>query len=318
MPTKYVVSSVTDSSAVLYPKDAAQVLEVAKWKNEKRENKLADFKGARVGAKGDLFQGIEFSKSSIVVDSTNSDYSKHEEAKKRAIVALNSGKHYVSANKVALAFHYGEILDLARKRGLKIGYGATNLSARHAIAVAQNMEKDELTQALALLNSATTVVLSSIEENPTLSMEQAIEIARKDGILESDPLIDLDGWDAAAKTAIFSNAVFPERRITINDVLRAGIRDDKARQLIEDAKNDPSKKYRVREVSEITREKAIVEPRLVEATSPLAVGGHSGVVTLHSRVSGEITIKSTFPSSGVELTSSVLLSDINQIIASMG
>lgn len=318
MSSRFSVASIADSSAVLYPKDGAQVLEVAKWKAESKENKLSEFPSAKVGAKGDLLQGIQFSHSSIVVDATNSDYSKHNEAKGRAELALNTGKNYVTANKVGLAFHYGEIFDLARKRGLLIGYGATNLSARHAIIVAQSMAKDELTQVQGLLNSATTVVLSSLEEDSSLSMDQAIEIARKDGILESDPAIDLDGWDAAAKTAILSNAIFPDRGITINEVSREGIREEKAKSLIQSVKNDPEKKYKVREVSVITKEKALVEPRLVEASSPLAAGGHSGVVSLFSQVSGEITIKSTFPSSGVELTSSILLSDLNQIAAIMG
>jgi homoserine dehydrogenase len=303
---------------VLYPKDSAQVLQVAKWKAEQKENKLSEFPGAKIGPRGDLLEGIQFSHSSIVVDATNSDYSKHFEAKARTELALNSGKHYVTANKVGLAFHYGEIFDLARRRGLLIGYGATNLSARHAIVVAQNMAKGELRQVQGLLNSATTVVLSSLEENSSLSMDQAVEIARKDGILESDPSIDLDGWDSAAKATILSNGIFTDRRITINEVSRIGIRDDKARNLIESAKIDSGKKYKVREVSEITKDKATVEPRLVEASSPLAAGGHVGVVSLFSQVSGEITIKSTFPSSGVELTSSVLLSDINQIASIMG
>ncbi len=318
IPTRFSVASIADSSAVLYPKDSAQVLEVAKWKAERKDNKLSEFPSAKIGARGDLLQGIQFSHSSIVVDATNSDYSKHNEAKGRAELALNSGKHYVTANKVGLAFHFGEIFDLARRKGLLIGYGATNISARHAIVLAQNMGKDELTQAQGLLNSATTVILSGLEENLTLSMDQAIEIARKDGILESDPNIDLDGWDAAAKTAILSNAIFPERRITINDVSRKGITDDNAKSLIDSAKNNPERKYKVREVSDITRDKAVVEPRLVESSSPLAVGGHTGVVSLFSKVSGEITIKSTFPASGVELTSSILLSDINQIAAIIG
>jgi homoserine dehydrogenase len=253
-----------------------------------------------------------------VVDATNSDYAKHHEAKGRADLALNSGKHYVTANKVALAFHFGEIFDLARRKGLLIGYGATNISARPAIVVAQSMAKGELTQVQGLLNSATTVVLSSLEADPSLSMDQAIEIARKEGILESDPSIDLDGWDAAAKTAILANAVFPERKITISDVSRIGITDERAKRLIESAKNDLGRKYKVREVSEITKDKAVVEPRLVDAASSLAVRGHTGVVSLFSQVSGEITIKSTFPTGGVELTSSILLSDINQIAAMMG
>jgi homoserine dehydrogenase len=304
---------------VLYPKDSAQVLEVAKWKAERKENKLCEFAGAKIGARGDLLQGIQFSHSSIVVDATNSDYSKHYEAKSRAELALNNGKHYVTANKAGLAFHYGEIFDLARRRGLLIGYGATNISARHAIVLAQNMAKDELTQVQGLLNSATTVILSSLEEDRSLSLERAIEIAREEGVLESDPSIDLDGWDAAAKTAILSNAIFPDRKITVDQVSRNGIRDENAKALIESARKDPQRKYVVREVSEITKDRAIVEPRLLEASSsPLAIHGHAGVVTLFSQVSGEITIKSTFQSSGVDLTSSILLSDINHIASIMG
>jgi homoserine dehydrogenase len=303
---------------VFYPKDSTQVLEVAKWKAERKENKVCDFPGGKTGARGDLLQGIQFSNSSIVVDATNSDYAKHFEAKGRADLALNSGKHYVTANKVGLAFHYGEIFDLARRKGLLIGYGATNISARHAIPVAQSMGKGELLSVQGLLNSATTVVLSSLEKDPSLSMDQAVEIARKDGILESDPSIDLDGWDAAAKTAILANSVFPDNKITINEVARAGIRDDKAKSLIESVKKDPEKKYKVREVSEITKDKALVEPRLVDASSSLSVGGHSGVVSLYSKVSGEVVIRSNFPSNGVKLTSSILLSDINQIASIMG
>lgn len=314
LPQRYRVTSITDSSCVLYPKDSSQVLRLATWKNERRENKLADYKDAQVGARGDLYQGIEFSKSSMVVDATNSDYSKHEEAKKRAVLALNSGKHYVAANKVALAFHFGEVFDLAKRKGLHVGYGATNLGARHAIQIAQGMEKDELTRVSALLNSATTMVLSRIEEDDSLSLDQAVELTKKDGVLESDPSIDLDGWDAAAKAAILSNAVFPERRVTINDVLREGIRDGKAKDLIESRRKDPARKsQRIREVAEVTREKSLVEPRLVGADSPLAIGGHSGVAVLESTVSGEIVVESTFHKNGVDLTSSVLLSDINQI-----
>jgi homoserine dehydrogenase len=318
MTPRFSIASITDSSAVLYPKDNAQVLEVAKWKAENKENRLSEFHDAKLGQKGDLLQGIQFSHSSIVVDATNSDYAKNVEAKGRADLALNSGKHYVTANKVSLAFHYGEIFDLAKRKGLLVKYGATNISGRHAIIIAQSMAKDELIQVQGLLNSATTVILSSLEEDPSLSMDQAIEISRKEGILESDPSIDLDGWDAAAKTAILSNAIFPDRKITINEVSRIGIRDEKATTLIDTAKKDLGKKYKVREVSEITKDKASVEPRLVETTSSLAVGGHIGVVSLFSQVSGEITIKSTFQAGGVELTSSVLLSDINQIAAMMG
>lgn len=308
-PQKYNISSITDSSSVIYPKDAAQVLEIAKWKDQ--DNRLADFKGdIKIGAKDDLLQGLEFSQASLVVDVTNSDYTKKEEARKRAIGSLNAGKHFVSANKVALAFHYGEIFELAKKKGLKIGYGATIIGGRNAIAFIETQEEKQVRQVNALLNSATTMILSSLQSNPSLSIEDAISHASKNGVLERDPAIDLDGWDAAAKTAILSNSVFKEKQITINDVKREGIQGDTGKRLVEEQKKEPSNVVRL--VSEITRESAIVEPRLVDFNSPLGAGGHSGVVVFQMQDS-EISIKSTYNTGGVEATSSVLLSDISRI-----
>ena len=43
-----------------------------------------------------------------------------------------------------------------------------------------------------------------------------------DGIAEADPSLDVDGWDAAAKTAILAN-VLMDARITPHDVVRTGI-----------------------------------------------------------------------------------------------
>ncbi|MHB1907692.1 MAG: hypothetical protein ACYCQJ_02330 [Nitrososphaerales archaeon] len=309
-PQKYNVTSIADSSSVIYPKDSAQVLEIAKWKGE--SNKLVDFKGdAKISAKDDLLQGLEFSSASLVVDVTNSDYTKSEEARKRAIASLSAGKHFVAANKVALAFHYGEVFDLAKKKGLKIGYGATIIGGRSAIAFIETQEESEVKQVNALLNSATTMILSSLQSDPLLSIEEAISHASKEGVLERDPSIDLDGWDAAAKTAILSNCVFKEKQITINDVQREGIQGDLGKRLVEEQRKDPSKKV-VRLVSEITKESALVEPRLVDSISPLGAGGHSGVVVFQMKDS-EVSIRSTYNGSGVDVTSSVLLADISRI-----
>jgi homoserine dehydrogenase len=56
------------------------------------------------------------------------------------------------------------------------------------------------------------------------TMDSAIKTAQELGFAEADPALDLDGWDAAAKTAILAN-VFMDADITPLQVERQGISD---------------------------------------------------------------------------------------------
>ena len=56
---------------------------------------------------------------------------------------LDSGRHFVTANKVALAYYCPEIFELARKKKLVVGYGATICGGVHAISVAKRISRAE-------------------------------------------------------------------------------------------------------------------------------------------------------------------------------
>ncbi len=306
---KYSIASISDSSLTVYPKDSAQVERAIEWKSEGR--KFSDLKELKQSRARETLQGLEYSGARVAVDVTNSDYAKPEEAKKRALLAIGSGKHYVSANKVALSNYFGEIFDAAKKKNLKVGYGATVRGARHAIRIAQSLERREVQSAFAVLNASTTFILSKLEENSSMSFEEACNEASKTGILESDWGIDLDGVDAAAKTAILSNVLVPERRLAIREVKRRGIRDPEARELIESMKG--SHESRIRLVSEIDQKgNASVKPKSMPLDSPLAVQGRYNVVMLVTTNLGDISVRNL--GGGISLTSSVLLSDIKEIL----
>ncbi len=128
----FVVSSITDSTGTIYPKSPADVVKAVEWKS--------------AGKKLDS-SGIEKKKGAtgqIGVDVTTSDYKKPEEAKARAVEVLNSGRHFVSANKVALAYYYSEIFELAKKKKLTVGYGATICGGVHAISVAKKIASGDI------------------------------------------------------------------------------------------------------------------------------------------------------------------------------
>ncbi len=310
---RFYIASISDSSVTIYPKDDSQVLEAIRWKEESKDHKLSGVAQLKRGAEGETLQGLEYSGASVVVDVTNSDYGKPEEARKRALAALGAGKHFVSANKVALSNYFNQILDQAKKRGRAIGFGATICGARHAIRVARSLDQGEVQTAFAVLNASTTFILSKLEENSTLSFEEACSEASTTGILESDWGIDLDGVDAAAKTSILANVLFPTRRVSISDIARRGIRDKDGIEMIESLKQErlrKSSQQKIRLVSEITGNKISVEPRILPNDSPLVVYGRFNIVSFTTTNLGEISIKSL--GGGVSLTASILLSDISE------
>lgn len=300
LSTQFRVESISDSSGTIHPESHSEVLKAVGWKNSGR--KLSELSKA---------QTDQISKSSIVVDVTNSDYNKSEEAKKRALYSLEARKHFVSANKVALAYHFTEIMQEAKKRKLEVGFGATICGGRHAISVANNIESHEIQSASAVLNASTTMILSMLEEDHSLTFDEACKKAAETGVLESDWGIDLDGIDAAAKTAILANVLFPNSGISMKDVVRRGIRDEKCQALIQTQKIKGAGGEKIRLVSEITQDGVTVEPMVVPRESPLGVSGRFNVVLLRTNTLGEISVRNL--GGGVALTSAVIISDLKKI-----
>ena len=299
LTNKFVVVSISDSSGAVFPKKRSEVLKAVEWKNS--GHKLSE-----------LNFGKRKRESSILVDLTNSDYKKAQDARKRALDALRSGRHFVSANKVALSNYYEEIFSMARRRKLEIGYGATICGGRHAISVAKNIEPGEILSASALLNTSTTLILSTLERDQNITFESACQKAAESGILESDWSIDLDGIDAAAKAAILGNVLFPKSKFSFSKVARRGIRDEKARDLIKT--NQASLGTRTRLVAEITKEKITVEPKSLPSDSTLVVSGRFNVVQFETKTLGQISVRNF--GGGVALTAAVVLSDLKRIVSS--
>jgi homoserine dehydrogenase len=294
--SKFLVISISDSSGTIFPKKQTDVLKAVDWKISGRKLSELDF-------------GKQRKKSSIFVDLTNSDYNRAQEARKRALYALQSGKHFVAASKVALSNYFDEIFTMARRRKLEIGYGATICGGRHAVSVASNIEPVEMLSASAVLNASTTMILSTLEQDKNITFDTACQKASESGILESDWSIDLDGIDAAAKAAILGNALFPKSKSSISKVVCRGIRDEEAKELIKVNRTNPETRTRL--VAEITKEKISVAPKSLPPDSALAVSGRFNAVQFETKTLGQISVRNL--GGGVALTTAVVLSDLKRL-----
>lgn len=143
---------------------------------------------------------------------------------RRIELALQRGKHVVTANKGPIAFHYQKLKRLAREQNRQLLFESTVMDGTPVFNLFKNSLKGaEIIQFSGILNSTTNFLLSEMEKDS--SFEQALDEAKQLGIVEADAEHDLQSWDAALKGAILCNVFFD----TQVDVLR--IRRDTFEQI---------------------------------------------------------------------------------------
>jgi homoserine dehydrogenase len=113
--------------------------------------------------------------------------------------ALKNGKEVVSASKKMLAEHLPALLDLQKNEDRSILYEA---AACASIPVIRNLEEyydnDLLHSIRAVVNGSTNFILTKMFEEG-LDFKEALLLAQQLGFAESNPSLDVEGYDAVNK-----------------------------------------------------------------------------------------------------------------------
>ncbi len=225
--------------------------------------------------------------------------------------ALQNGKAVVTANKKMLAEHLEEIYALQRKYGKPVLYEGAVCGS---IPIIRNLEEyydnDLLTGIEGIFNGSTNYILTKVFEEKK-SYEVALQQAQALGFAESDPSLDVKGFDPKFKLAIaithtFGVFVKPEKIINI------GI--DRISEL--DLKFAYDNHYSIKLVARAfkiqNRVFGFVAPQFIESTHPLyAVRNEYNAVQLESAFAE----KQLFVGKGAGSypTGSAVLSDISAL-----
>lgn len=137
--------------------------------------------------------------------------------------AFATGKHVVTANKALLGRHVESFARAAREHGVQIKCEA---SCGGGIPIVSTLERDlvgnEILTIAGILNGTTNYILSRMEAEGA-DYADVLADAQAKGYAEADPSADVDGFDAASKTAILASIGFSSR-VTTDDVYQQGIR----------------------------------------------------------------------------------------------
>ena len=268
-----------------------------------------------LGDNGDGFAAIRALADSpadlkIAVETTLLDIGAGQPAIDHVRAALQAGCHVVTANKGPAAFAYEELSALAADRGLTFLFEGAVMDGVPVFNLArETLPAVEVRGFRGVINSTTNHILTAIEDGE--SFDSALARMQAEGIAEADPSLDIDGWDAAAKTSALANVLL-RARMTPQAVEREGIDHGTARL----AMAAKARGNRVRLVASARRTpggfSASVRPvELPESDLLAGLRGMANALVLETDLLGDVAICQL--NGGLTMTAYALLTDLVSI-----
>jgi homoserine dehydrogenase len=185
--------------------------------------------------------------------------------------ALAHGAHAITANKGPIVHAYRELRDLAKAKNKRFLFESTVMDGVPIFSFFDQLPAIHLQGFHGILNSTTNVILREMENG--LTFDESLKKAQSLGIAETDATHDVDGWDAAVKTAALIT-VLMDIPIRLEEIERKGIRDLRPKVLREARMDGFPYKLVCRAKREGSGVKARVGPEKVIVGTPM--GGTSG------------------------------------------
>ncbi len=203
---------------------------------------------------------------------------------------LNRGMHVVTANKGPLVVAFAELRELARKRGLKLMYGPATAAALPTVSVGTyELAGSQVLRIEGILNGTTNYVLTQMRDRG-ISYSEALGEAQRLGIAETNPTLDVEGYDTSNKLLILANSLM-NGSLRLSDIDREGITGLTPDELLAAKAAGATIKLVGSAWWEGEKLRATVRPTRLELRHPLAnVDGSEKGVTFHSDLLGTVTI----------------------------
>jgi homoserine dehydrogenase len=216
---------------------------------------------------GSVRNWLKAAQADILFEATSLNLENGEPAVDHIRAALHHGSHAITANKGAIIHAYRELRDLAAARGKRFLFESTVMDGVPIFSLFDQLPVIHLQGFHGILNSTTNVVLSEMENG--LSFDESLKKAQSLGIAETDATHDIDGWDAAVKTAALIT-VLMDVPIRLQEIEREGIRSLNAEALRVARKEARPYKLICRAKKTGQGISASVRPEQIPQTDPMA------------------------------------------------
>lgn len=204
--------------------------------------------------------------------------------------ALNRGINVVTGNKGPILIDYLGLKELAKKNNVSLGIGCTTGGALPSISGGTiDCAGSKIEEIQGVLNGTTNYILKEMGAKE-IEYQEALRQAQELGIAETNPKMDVEGFDTAIKMIILTNALMGEK-LTLEDAEIKGITKVTVKD-IKDAEQEGKKiKLVGKAFSKEGNIKVKVAPVALEEGHPLySVEGKNKGVYYKTDTLGDITI----------------------------
>ena len=246
----------------------------------------------------------------VVVETTTLDIATGQPAIGHVRTALAGGAHVVTANKGPAAFAYERLKAAARRAGRCFLFESAVMDGVPLFNLArEGLPGVSVTGFRGVVNATTQHILTAMERGE--SFDAALTAMQQAGVAEADPSLDVEGWDAAAKTAALANVLLGGR-LTPRTIDREGV----SAKAVERVRAAKSAGRRLKLVASAEKAGSTVSARVGLTELPVtdvlgSLEGQQNALVLRTDLLGEIAIVQR--GSGLTLTAYGLVSDLVSI-----
>ncbi len=228
---------------------------------------------------------------------------------------LMAGKSVVTSNKEVVSTFGVELCRIARENGVRYLFEASVGGGIPIIRpLINDLSSNKVNKISGILNGTTNYILTSMRDKGE-TFSDALSMAQKLGYAEANPSADVDGIDAARKTAILG-ALASGKLIDPKTIPTEGI----TKITLDDTKLAAAFGYTIKLIgyTQVTDGKlfAMVSPRMVPSSNPLCrIDDVFNGVLVDANMVGEVMFYG--PGAGKLPTASAVVADIIDVIANI-
>lgn len=204
--------------------------------------------------------------------------------------SLENGFNVITANKGPILLGYKQLNELAAKNNVQLGIGCTSGGALPTInGGIIDLAGSTIQSIEGILNGTTNFILNEMESKG-VEYHDALKKAQELGIAETDPILDVEGWDTATKLLILTNVLMNEEK-TMEDIKVEGISSIKSKDIENASRNGQKYKLIGKTVKEKIGLTMSVRLEKLHPDNPLyGVDGKNKAVKYTSDTLGDLTI----------------------------
>lgn len=279
---KYKIKFILKSNGGIGDKDGLNIEEIIS-----KEDNIQESYAWRDGLTlGDVIDyGIDY-----LIELTPTNIETGEPALSYIKLALGKGINVVTGNKGPILIDYKGLKKLAEENKVFLGIGCTTGGALPSISGGVvGCAGSDIQYIEGILNGTTNFILKEMNDN-RINYEEALKRAQKLGIAETNPYLDVEGYDTAIKMIILANALM-DGNISLKDAEIKGITKLSEDDFIKARKEE----CKIKLIGKVYREgdkiKVKVAPEYVRKEHNLFnVEGKNKGVSFYTDSLGDITI----------------------------